>query len=105
MCIRDSCDEGVLEWIHQDRLAALPPWAGDRLFLALLRKVILLIPLIFLLPNLLSDKVLAVFLAEPAADITAALVTGSVFLWHFPKILAQRELQLRQGQRLSLIHI
>ena len=73
--------------------------AKTSLFLALLRKVILLIPLIFLLPNLLSDKVLAVFLAEPAADITAALVTGSVFLWRFPKILAQRELQLRQGQR------
>ena len=69
------------------------------LFLALLRKVILLIPLIFLLPSFFSDRVLAVFLAEPAADITAALVTGGVFLWRFPKILDQRERQLQQEER------
>ena len=32
--VREDCDEGVLEWIHKDRLAALPQWAGDRIFLA-----------------------------------------------------------------------
>ena len=69
------------------------------LFLALLRKVILLIPLILLLPMVLSDKVLAVFLAEPAADIAASVVTGSVFLWRFPKILAEREAQISRGER------
>lgn len=41
------------------------------LFLALLRKVILLIPLILLLPRFLSDQVFAVFLAEPAASPAA----------------------------------
>ena len=51
------------------------------------------------LPSFFSDRVLAVFLAEPAADITAALVTGGVFLWRFPKILDQRERQLRQEER------
>ncbi len=69
------------------------------LFLALLRKVILLIPLILLLPMVLSDKVLAVFLAVPAADIAASVVTGSVFLWRFPKILAEREAQISRGER------
>ena len=69
------------------------------LFLALLRKVILLIPLILLLPMVLSDKVLAVFLAEPAADIAASVVTGSVFLWRLPKILAEREAQISRGER------
>ena len=73
--------------------------AKTSLFLALLRKIILLIPLIFLLPAFLSNKVLAVFLAEPAADVTAALTTGAVFLWRFPKILRERELQLQAGQR------
>ena len=34
--VRDDCGEGVLEWIHKDRLAALPQWAGDRIFLRLL---------------------------------------------------------------------
>ena len=33
-----DCDEGVLEWIHRDRLAALPQWEGDRIFLELLRR-------------------------------------------------------------------
>lgn len=36
--VRGDCDEGVLEWIHKDRLAALPQWAGDRIFLDLLRQ-------------------------------------------------------------------
>ncbi len=31
-----ECDEGVLEWIHKDALAALPQWAGDRIFLRLM---------------------------------------------------------------------
>ena len=33
-----ECDEGVLEWIGKDALAALPQWAGDRIFLRLLRE-------------------------------------------------------------------
>ena len=33
-----TCDEGVLEWIHRDALAALPQWAGDKIFLRLLRE-------------------------------------------------------------------
>ena len=61
------------------------------LFLALLRKIILLIPLIYLFPLLLGDKVLAVFLAEPAADLIAGISTAAVFAWRFPKILAERQ--------------
>lgn len=48
-------------------------------FLALLRKVILLIPLIFILPLFMQDKVLAVFLAEPVADVIAVSVTVLMF--------------------------
>ena len=33
-----ECDEGTLEWIDKDDLAALPQWAGDRIFLHLLRE-------------------------------------------------------------------
>ena len=32
-----ECDEGTLEWIGKDDLAALPQWAGDRIFLRLLQ--------------------------------------------------------------------
>ena len=62
--------------------------AAVSLFLALLRKVILLIPLIFILPLFFSDQVFAVFLAEPIADFLAVLVTVLMFTFRFRKILA-----------------
>lgn len=49
------------------------------LMLALLRKVVILVPLIFILPNFIGNKLFAVLLAEPVADITAAIVTTIVF--------------------------
>ena len=67
------------------------------LFIALLRKVILLIPLILILPHFFQDKVFAVLLAEPIADITAALTCGTLFLLRFPKILKQREETLKKA--------
>ncbi len=57
------------------------------LLLACLRKIVLLIPLIFLLPLFLENKVFAVFLAEPVSDLTAAAVTVTVFFLQFKKIL------------------
>lgn len=67
--------------------------AKTSLFLALLRKVFLLIPFIFILPNFFSDKVFAVFLAEPVADFLAAVSTGTVFAFRFKRILAKATLQ------------
>ena len=57
------------------------------LLLACLRKVVLLIPLIFILPLFLENKVFAVFLAEPVCDIVAASITVIVFASRFQKIL------------------
>ncbi len=57
------------------------------LLLACLRKLILLIPLIYILPTFIDNKVLAVFLAEPVSDILAASVTVTVFLTRFNRIL------------------
>ena len=62
------------------------------LLLACLRKIILLIPLIFILPLFLSDKVFAVFLAEPVSDILAAAITTITFLSRFNGILNQKDL-------------
>lgn len=60
--------------------------ARTSLCLALLRKVILLIPLIFILPHILTDhKVFAVFLAEPVADILAAATTAALFFRYLKK--------------------
>ncbi len=57
------------------------------LVMALLRKVILLIPMIFILPNFFADKAFAVFLAEPVSDIIAAAVTTFLFFRFFRKMM------------------
>lgn len=64
--------------------------ANISIILALLRKIILLIPLVYILPLFLADKVLGVFLAEPFADVIAATVTTIVFAVKFPKILKNK---------------
>ena len=55
-------------------------------FLAFLRKVFLLIPFIYLLPVFIDDKVFAVFLAEPIADVIAVSVTAILFFKFFRKV-------------------
>ena len=57
------------------------------LFIALLRKVILLIPLALILPVLMGGNVTGVFLAEAIADATAAILCTLIFSFIFPKIL------------------
>lgn len=59
------------------------------LLMACLRKIVLLIPLIFILPLFFENKVFAVFLAEPVTDIIAALITTYAFLSRFDQILSK----------------
>lgn len=56
------------------------------LFIALLRKVILLIPLAIILPKLTGD-VMFIYYAEPISDVTSALTCGILFACLFGKIL------------------
>lgn len=56
-------------------------------FLAIFRKIIVLIPLIFLLPVFFMDKVFAVFLAEPVADAIAVAATVTLFLREMRRML------------------
>lgn len=57
------------------------------LFMACLRKLILLIPMIFILPFFFQNKAMAVFLAEPISDILAAAVTTFMFFRFFRKMM------------------
>ncbi len=57
------------------------------LLMACLRKLALLIPLIFILPHVFSDPVFGVFVAEPVSDIIAASVTGSMLFLRLNGIL------------------
>lgn len=61
------------------------------LFLALLRKVILLVPLAIILPKILNNGVFGVFLAEPISDIIAAVVTTGLFYFKSKDIFKRIE--------------
>ena len=66
------------------------------LLMACLRKIVLLIPLIFILPMFFQNQAFAVFLAEPISDLTAAAVTTIMFFTQFKKILAKAPKRMEQ---------
>lgn len=70
-------------------------------FLAVFRKILVLIPLIYILPMFITNQVFAVFLAEPIADIVAVLTTSSMFYFEFRKLMKEMESHQRslQNQR------
>ena len=61
------------------------------IIVAVLRKFVLLLPLIYLLPALLPDQTTAVYLAEPVADIIAVTCTAILFSVQFRKALHKLE--------------
>lgn len=63
--------------------------AKTSLIMACLRKLILLIPLIFILPLFFENQAFAVFLAEPVSDILSAVVTTAVFARFFRKLMKE----------------
>ena len=66
------------------------------LFIAVLRKIILLIPLALILP--LFWGVTGVYVAEPIADVLSATMATCLMLYHFNRILDHREAELRHIQ-------
>lgn len=65
--------------------------AKASLFIACLRKVILLIPLIYILPHFIENQVFAVFLAEPVSDIISITVSLILFLTVFRREMRRIE--------------
>ena len=61
------------------------------LFLAIFRKIIVLIPLIYILPAIMENKCNAIFLAEPIADFIAVSVTATMFYFIFKKSMKEIE--------------
>lgn len=60
--------------------------AKKAIFLTIWRKIILLIPLIFILPQILSGSAMGVFLAEPIADTIAVCTTAPMFWNYYRKL-------------------
>ena len=65
--------------------------AKSSMFIAILRKIILLIPMIYILPNFMENKTLGVFMAEPVSDILSALTTIILFMIFLRKIIRENK--------------
>ena len=63
--------------------------AKSSIIVACARKFILLLPLIYIMPNLMEDKTMAVYSAEPIADILAVSFTVTLFVFQFKKTINQ----------------
>lgn len=70
--------------------------AGSSVIVAVVRKFVLLVPLIYIVPLFTQDKTQGVFLAEPIADVAAVLFTAVLFFFQFRKAMKSIE----QGERL-----
>lgn len=57
------------------------------IIVAVMRKFVLLIPLIYIMPQLMADKTMAVYTAEPVADCIAVIFTISIFAVSFKKAM------------------
>ena len=65
--------------------------AAESVVVAVMRKFILLLPLIFILPAFFADKTFAVYLAEPIADAISVAFTAVLFAFRFKKLLKAAE--------------
>ena len=63
------------------------------IIVAIVRKFVLLLPFIYLIPNLVQDKTMGVYLAEPVADIIAVTFTAILFAVQFKKSLKKVEME------------
>lgn len=65
--------------------------AASSIVVAVVRKFVLLIPLIYIVPHLVSDPTMGVYLAEPIADVIAVTFTTILFTFQFKKALKEIE--------------
>lgn len=62
--------------------------AVNSIVVAVVRKFVLLIPLIYIMPHMASDPTVGVYMAEPIADVIAVTFTSILFAVQFKKALA-----------------
>ena len=65
--------------------------APSSILVAVVRKFVLLLPLIYIVPHLASDPTTGVYLAEPIADVTAVTFTAILFVFQFKKAIKRIE--------------
>ncbi|MBQ7829765.1 MAG: MATE family efflux transporter [Clostridia bacterium] len=65
--------------------------APSSVIVAVVRKFVLLLPLIYIVPTLVSDRTLGVYMAEPIADVIAVTFTAILFTFQFKRALKRIE--------------
>ena len=60
---------------------------------AVVRKFVLLLPLIYIMPNFVSNQTIGVYMAEPVADVIAVTFTAILFTFQFKQSLKKIERQ------------
>lgn len=65
--------------------------AGSSIIVAVVRKFVLLIPLIYIVPHFVADPTVGVYMAEPIADIIAVTFTTILFAYQFKKSMKALE--------------
>ncbi|MBO5930605.1 MAG: MATE family efflux transporter [Clostridia bacterium] len=65
--------------------------APSSILVAVVRKFILLLPLIYIVPKLVGDPTVGVYMAEPIADVTSVTFTTILFIFQFKKALKKIE--------------
>ena len=66
--------------------------AKASIVVAVVRKFVLLLPLIYLMPTITTDKTYGIYLAEPIADVFAVTFTAVLFAIQFRKALKKIEI-------------
>ncbi len=71
--------------------------AKSSILVAVVRKFALLLPLIYLMPRLMADQTVAVYTAEPIADILAVSFTALLFRYQFKKTMNELDIPLQKA--------
>ena len=65
--------------------------AASSIMVAVMRKFVLLLPLIYLMPQLAADRTIGVYMAEPVADVLAVTFTAILFAVQFTRAMKRIE--------------
>lgn len=71
--------------------------AKASIMVAVMRKFVLLLPLIYIMPHFVKNQTMGVYLAEPVADVIAVTFTVILFYFQFRKAMKQLETDKREA--------
>lgn len=71
------------------QIACRMTFALSSVIVAVVRTLVLLLPLIYIVPTFTGERTTGVYMAEPIADFIAVTFTVILFVFHFKKALGR----------------